>query len=376
MLCARNSKTKIKEVKNFSRAWVVGSTNAKVSNVLDHARSEQHRIAMVQLRAEQAKTTNAPIATYAPIARSMHILDNSAQERMSKKFDICFMTAKENIAFHKYPAIHALESRHGVNLGQSYATKDSAKSFTHYIAESQRQEFNRTLSFSHFYSFLMDSTTDAGNIEDELIVILYCEKDDVAGKMKSCARYFIVDVPKRGDANGLIDCLGTALKDLGVEDVLDKDSILSAAVEKLILVGGGTDGASVCIGEHNGMKGKLQSAIPWLFWAWCYAHRLELACKSALSSSLLVSITKMLHQLYYLYSKSPKKLHELTDVATDLKEVFDFPEGGDIPVRSQGSRWIAHKRKATQCVVQQYGVYIAHLTTLAADVTVTSAERA
>ena len=82
---------KIRGVKNFSCAWVVGSTNAKVSNVLDHARSEQHRIAMVQLRAEQAKSTNAPIATYAPIARSMHTLDKSAQERMSKKLDICFM---------------------------------------------------------------------------------------------------------------------------------------------------------------------------------------------------------------------------------------------------------------------------------------------
>ena len=63
-----------------------------------------------------------------------------------------------------------------MDLGQSYATKDYAKSFTHYIAESQRREFNRTLSSSHYYSFLIDSTTDAGNIEDELIVILYCEK--------------------------------------------------------------------------------------------------------------------------------------------------------------------------------------------------------
>ena len=63
----------------------------------------------------------------------------------------------------------------------------------------------------------------------------------------------------------------------------------------------------------------------------------------------------------------------MTDVAT---EVFDFPEGGDIPVRSQGSHWIAHKRKAMQRVVQRYGAYIAHLITLAADVTVTSAERA
>ena len=209
------------------------------------------------------------------------------------------MMAKENITFRKYPVIHALESHHGVDLGQAYATKDSAKSFTHYIAESQRQEFHRTLSSAHFYSFLMDSTTDAGNIEDELIVILYCEKDDAAGEIKSCARYFTVDVPKKADANGLIACLGTALKNLGVEDVLDKASVLSAAAENPIVVGGGTDGASVCIGEHNGMKGKLQRAIPWLFWAWCFAHRLELACKNALSSPLLASITEMLLQLYY-----------------------------------------------------------------------------
>ena len=184
------------------------------------------------------------------------------------------------------------------------------------------------------------------------------------------------DEPKKGDANGLINCLGTALKELGIKDVLDKASVLDAAAEKPVLVSGGTDGASVCIGEHNGMKGKLQSAIPWLFWAWCYAHRLELACKSALSSPLVTNITEMLLRLYYLYSKSPMKLRELTDIATDLKEVFDFPDGGDRPVRSQGSRWIAHKRNAMQRVVQRYGAYIAHLTTLAADKTVTSAERA
>ena len=45
---------------------------------------------------------------------------------------------------------------------------------------------------------------------------------------------------------------------------------------KPVLVGGGTDGASANVSQHNGMRGKLQRALPWLFWAWCYAHRLEL----------------------------------------------------------------------------------------------------
>ena len=49
------------------------------------------------------------------------------QEKLNKKFDICYVMAKESIAFQKYPVLHELEEHHGVNLGQSYKTKDSEK---------------------------------------------------------------------------------------------------------------------------------------------------------------------------------------------------------------------------------------------------------
>lgn len=74
-------------------------------------------------------------------------------------------------------------------------------------------------------------------------------------------------------------------------------------------MGGGTD---VNIGVHNGMKGQLQSTPPWLYWAWSYSHRLELACKDALTSLLIADIYEMLLRLYYLYRKSAKKSQELT----------------------------------------------------------------
>ena len=92
----------------------------------------------------------------------------------------------------------------------------------------------------------------------------------------------------------------------------------------------------------------MQQELPWLFWGWCYAHRLEIACKDSFSSKLFSSITDMLLHLYYLYPKSPKTLRELADVVSDLKEVFEFSEGGDVPVRSKGSRWILHKCQALQ----------------------------
>ena len=59
----------------------------------------------------------------------------------------------------------------------------------------------------------------------------------------------------------------------------------------------------------------------------------------------------MLLGLFYLYSKSPKKLRELSDIVSDLGEVFEFPKGGDTPICSQGSRWICHKRLALQQII-------------------------
>ena len=368
----RRFEERIRGVKNFSNVWVTGSSNHKSSNVLDHGRSEQHKVAMTRLRVEQSR---APASTYAPIARSLLTMDKTVQEKMKKKFDICFVMAKENMAFRKYPALHELEVRHGVDLGESYKTKDSAKIFTHYIAESQRQGFFHSLSTAHFFSFLMDGSTDAGNLEDELIVILYCKKDDDKEEMKSCVRYFAVKVPKKANADGLIECLGIALKEFGIEDILKRASVLGVE-GKPVLIGGGTDGASVNVAEQNGMKGKMQRELPWLYWAWCYAHRLELACKDALSSQLFKEITDMLLRLYYIYSKSPKKSRELSDIVVDLKDVFQFKKGGDMPVRSQGSRWVAHKRKALQRVVDRYGAYINHLTTLVADSSISSTDRA
>ena len=82
------------------------------------------------------KAANLPICS--PISHLLTSMDETTKKRMGKKFDICYVMAKENLAFAKYPA---LEARHGVDLGFAYKTKDSAKNFTHYIAESQRKQF-------------------------------------------------------------------------------------------------------------------------------------------------------------------------------------------------------------------------------------------
>lgn len=122
--------------------------------------------------------------------------------------------------FRKYPMIHALEERHGVDLGFSYKTQESAKTFSHYIVESQRP------SFLCFYSILMDGSTDSGNIEDELVLVQYLTQDQSVQEIRSCARYLSLQVLTRANADGLIQCLGDALQTLGIDDVLDRASVL------------------------------------------------------------------------------------------------------------------------------------------------------
>ncbi len=73
-----------------------------------------------------------------------------------------------------------------------------------------------------------------------------------------------------------------------------------------ILVGGGTDGASVNIAQHSRIKQELQAALPWLYWSWCYAHRLELAAKNSLVSSLL-RILKKCFFAYTIFMRSLQK---------------------------------------------------------------------
>ena len=106
---------------------------------------------------------------------------------------------KEGIAFSKYPALYDLKSRHNVDVGVAYKNDVSAKTFTHYIAQSQRDRFVRSLSNSHYFSFLIDGTMDSGKVEDKMVLVLYCKQDDVVKEIRACARCLSVFTSCKAD---------------------------------------------------------------------------------------------------------------------------------------------------------------------------------
>ena len=65
-ICRKHERN-ISGQKNFSRAWIEGSTSQRTSNVLDHATSNQPEAAMVRYNKGCAKTNNEPVNSVSPV---------------------------------------------------------------------------------------------------------------------------------------------------------------------------------------------------------------------------------------------------------------------------------------------------------------------
>ena len=67
----------------------------------------------------------------------------------------------------------------------------------------------------------------------------------------------------------------------------------------------------------------------------CFNHRLELSIKDAFER-----VDTFINQLYLLYGKSPKRLHELKAFGDEYERTIPKP------TKAYGTRWIDHKVRA------------------------------
>ena len=55
----------------------------------------------------------------------------------------------------------------------------------HYIVESRRQELMKKLGDAPFFSLLLDGSTDKGNINSELVLIVWCDVNGSDEKLRT-----------------------------------------------------------------------------------------------------------------------------------------------------------------------------------------------
>ena len=71
---------------------------------------------------------------------------------------------------------------------------------------------------------------------------------------------------------GIYDVVQAAVQKLGIPAISGEQCTKLVGIE--------TDGAAANI-AGAGLKGLVEKELPWIFWMWCMAHRLELAVKDA-----------------------------------------------------------------------------------------------
>ena len=202
----------LRGMRNYSPAFIDGTTNLRTSSFKDHAATEMHARAMTLLKRERG----VDVRDYAPIARALSTMDEASRQTMKKKFEVAFTIAKNNMAMTKMKPICELEERHGIDLGQGYKNNQACATFIEFIALDQQRSLIEVLSRVNFFSLQADGTTDSGNTEDELFLAVYFDHSAADHKVCVVNRFFSVRRPNSGTAKGLSDCLKQAVKYVGL----------------------------------------------------------------------------------------------------------------------------------------------------------------
>ena len=140
-VCCR-FKERIQSSRNFSDKWI-----------RDHAKTNQHYLAMKLLEKELTIAKGDGLSIYAPIARAIEKIPVAESARLRHKFDIAYLVATEKLSYLKYPNICELERKHGVDIGLSYTNERSGRIFIHYIAEARRRELVDKIDKVNFFLF-------------------------------------------------------------------------------------------------------------------------------------------------------------------------------------------------------------------------------
>ena len=65
---------------------------------------------------------------------------------------------------------------------------------------------------NNFFSFLINGSTDSDNTEQELVLVIFCEKDEARQEIKSHTHYLAVVSLEKTSSDDLVDCLDKALE--------------------------------------------------------------------------------------------------------------------------------------------------------------------
>ena len=321
----------------------------KKDSVKKHLASDLHLTALdLENKAKLGATSyNEQVLDQTPIGQVLMKMADKEKEVLMVCFNTAYYLVKQERPFSDYKDLLNLQFKNGVKEFQSYLNDRAAGNFMDVVGDIMKQRFVVRLSKANYYSLLTDGSTDAAVIEEELEYVLFL---DVDGHPK--VKFMSIETPKHTTADGLKDIIDLCANPCSRMHHLH-------CMYCILYNTYNVDGTSVNMGLHRGLGVLLREQSPWLLIVHCFNHRFELAIKDSFQRAFFNEIETFLVKLFYLYKKSSKRLRELWE----FSEIYEksIPK----PAKVGGTRWIAHKFRAMAIVLQNYGVFITHLESLA-----------
>lgn len=97
-------RAKIISRRNFSNRWIAGAESVRMSNIKDHAHSDQHAHAMLLLKKEHAGAKGLGVAAYAPIAQLLQGLPDDEKARLRKSLILPTLLLQRRLPLRSIPA--------------------------------------------------------------------------------------------------------------------------------------------------------------------------------------------------------------------------------------------------------------------------------
>ena len=280
------------------------------------------------------------------IAQGFKQMSYKERNSVEKLHDIAYYIALKGHAFTDFKDQVEVEKLHDVKYTGAYENESACRDFIFGISEYLFEEDIATkLKSVNFLAILCDGSTDKSITEQEVVYVIFADPETCKPTMKF---FQVISTADSQDAPGLKQGIIDTFKNFSLECVLAKIVFLSS------------DGASVNCGKHSGLIRLFQEEYPWMSFIWCFSHRLELALKDALKE-FMEPVDVTLRHLYYMYTNSSKKHRELKKLYEVLRDQFEMYGCGVRPLKAAGTRWIDHKLRAMERLVEKFGLYAADL---------------
>ncbi|XP_078666292.1 zinc finger protein 862-like [Branchiostoma floridae x Branchiostoma belcheri] len=316
-------------------AFITGTTSMRLKVIESHEKSPGHVSAMNRFDMERVPIQERPME------KVVQKMEEKKLQQMINLFRTAFYVAKQGRPYTDFPELLRLQKCNGLDVGTAYWNDKEARIFVDYISLGMKKELRSSLQESDFVAVLADGSSDAGNIEEEVIQIRYL-KDNI----EPTTAFVALKSLERGDAVNITDAVKSALKeDLEMGEEW-KNKLAFACF----------DGAAVNVGHLSGVGMRLQEECPHLIVLHCCAHRLELVVKDVLKEvPYFAAVQDLFTTIYKFYHNSALNWQGLRNAGEAL-DILVLK-----PVRASGTRWLPHQERALKAVMRDFPALVQHL---------------